>query len=478
MKKLGRSITIITFSLFVTSLLVLSGSAPFADSQNPTASPPIEPLALQGGVQLRNPTESSSIPASKAVSPSDSKASLSKKYLDNLLAAELALSRGDLESALANYSWVAKETQDPKISRRATEIALLYGVLANAQDSALLWAKTDPSNLEAKLTAAAILIRAGDLKQALTFFKQIDTLQPTDGDDQFLILYKQLEDPTDRSRIIGLLEQLQTKNAYIALSEIYLFQSETSKALTNSEKAINLDSNNAHAIILYTQSLVGTNQAEKAKSFLDTQLQKQPNNVLLKFFYIQFYEEQGQPNKGYNQLVSLSKMENLSASELFLLSRLSMEGKWLPEAEILLKKLEKLPDQADLAHYFLGRLSELQSQNAKAIEWYQQVENAPFYGVAHIRASLLYNSMNNPTAALQILNTMEVGPEDERPVALAKVETFIAMQDYTKALMLLDTLLQSTPTDLELQNTRAALAKKIAEEAATKGKAPALIKQR
>lgn len=477
--------TVITFSLFVTSLILVSGSAPVASSTPLNTSHPSEPqkeiIALEGGVKTSPSTEKETTPP-KAPSPllsgsnTNPDPSLPKKYLDNLLAAELALSRGDLEVALANYSWLAKQTQDPKISKRATEIALLYGVLANAQESAILWAKTDPNNLEAKLTAAAILIRANDLKQAALFFKQIDALQPKDGDDQFLILYKQLEDPTDRSRIVELLEQMHTKNAYVALSEIYLFQSEAPKALSNSEKAIGLDPNNSHAIILYTQSLLSTNQVEKAKSFLDAQLQKQPNNLQLKFFYIQFYEEQGDPKKAYNQLVLLTKVDNLSPAELFLLARLSMEGKWLPQAETLLKKLEKEPEQADLAHYFLGRLSEAQSQPEKAIEWYLQVENPPFYGIAHIRASLLYAALKNPTSGLQILNNMELSSEDERPAALAKVEIFIAMEEYTKALALLDVLLQSTPNDADLQNTRAALAKKIAEDSA-KNKAPAL-KQR
>lgn len=464
MKKLGRSVTVIVFSFFVSSLLLLSASARFADASH---------FVSLHQKQI-NPVGSPTI---------DSNPSLSKKYLDTLLAGEFALSRGALKTAFENYSWVAKETQDPIVSRRATEIALLLGSLPLAQEEALLWAKTDPKNLEAKLTSAALLIQANNLKLALPFLKQIEDLQPDDAYDQFLLLYKQFEDPTVQGRLIGLLEQLNSKNAYLALSEIYLFQSETEKALTTSQKIMQIDPKLVQGIILYTQSLVANHQLEKAQKFLDTQLQKQPNNVPLQFFYIQFYERQGALNKANKQLSILAKRQDLNASELFVLARLSMEAKSLDQAEDLLKRLEKTStssEQSDLARYFLGKLSELQTKPKQAIEWYQKVETPPFYGISHIRASLLYNDLKDPVTALEILDNMDISSEEERSVILAKIEILASIQQYNKALILIDGLLEKTPSDMELQTVRAAIAQKIAEgqRQTVKNKAPALVKER
>lgn len=464
MKKLGRSVTIIVFSLFISSLLLLSASARFADAGGPYAA-----------------LKQKQMKTYLAPAPIHSDSSLSKKYLDTLLVGEFALNRGDLKTALENYSWVAKESQDPKISRRATEIALLSGSLPLAQREALLWAKTDPKNLEAKLTSAAILIQANNLKQAFPFLKQIEELKPQDAYDQFLLLYKQFEDPTVQSRLIGLLEQLNSKNAYLALSEIYLFQSQTEKALENSQKTLQIDPNLAQGIILYTQSLVANHQLDKAQKFLDAQLQKQPNNVPLQFFYIQFYERQGALDKAKKQLSSLAKRQDLNPSELFVLARLSMEAKSLDQAESLLKRLEKTSlssEQSDLARYFLGKLSELQTKPKQAIEWYQKVENPPFYGISHIRASLIYNDLKDPTKALEILDNMETAPEDERPVTLAKIEILASVQQYHKALTLVEGLLEGTPSDIELQSVRTALKKKIAEGQSVKSRGPALVKER
>ena len=129
---------------------------------------------------------------------------------------------------------------------------------------------------------------------------------------------------------------------------------------------------------------MANHQLNKAQKFLDAQLQKQPNNVHIQFFYIQFYERQGALSKAQKQLSALSKRQDLNASELFVLARLNMEGKQLNQAENLLKRLDKTStstEQSDLARYFLGKISELQAKPKQAIAWYQQVENPPFYGI-------------------------------------------------------------------------------------------------
>src|SRR5690606_34584386 len=104
--------------------------------------------------------------------------------------------------------------------------------------------------------------------------------------------------------------------------------------------------------------------------------------------------------------------------------------------------------------------------------------NAPFYGIANIRASLLYNSLKDSTKALAILDSMEVTPEEARSVMLAKIEIFASIQEYNRALSIVDLLLKEMPDDADLQTVRSALVKKISEKSPAKSQAPALIKQR
>src|SRR5436309_1591004 len=79
--------------------------------------------------------------------------------LYQVMAAEMALDRDQPDVALANYIALAKETQDAEIAARATQIALNYATLETALTPALIWAKTDPTNLEAQITTAALYLR-------------------------------------------------------------------------------------------------------------------------------------------------------------------------------------------------------------------------------------------------------------------------------------------------------------------------------
>ena len=81
-------------------------------------------------------------------------------------------------------------------------------------------------------------------------------------------------------------------------------------------------------------------------------------------------------------------------------------------------------------------------------------------------------TLKNPAMALEILDNMDIGPEDERSVILAKIEILASTQQYNKALSLVDGLLEGTPSDVELQSVRDAIAKKIAEGQNTNTKTP------
>jgi len=435
------------------------------DNNTPSPSPKSDPIQNQS--------------SSKSSSSLQSDTSLSKNYLEPLLEAELALSRGDLKVALRNYIWVAQETQDPKIGRRATEIALSYGDLTQAQNAAHIWAASDPNNLEAKLTLAAILIRAGDTKGALVYFKQIDMLNPNEATSQWLMLYKQLDDPNDRARISSVLEQIHTKSADAALSQIYLFNSDLQKAIQYSEKAIKLDPNNAQAIIAYAQTLASNNQLAQAIQFMEEKLKKDPKSIPLKLFFVQFCYENDQSKKAYPQVIELTKIEGLGAPELFGLARFSMEAQWFAQARIFLNKLAKLPEQSDLAYYFLARLSDVEAKPQEAIQWYLQVENPPFYMLAHIRASLIYSTiLNNPDKALQTLEQAQSNNSEEaKQLALAKIEIFSSIKRYNEARHLVKMLVQENKSDLDLLFIDAILAARLKDNQAAEQSFQSILKQ-
>ena len=77
---------------------------------------------------------------------------LSPQILFQILSADLALQRGEVGAAWNTYSQLARQTRDPRLARRATEIALGGRALNEATQSARLWQELSPESTQASQT--------------------------------------------------------------------------------------------------------------------------------------------------------------------------------------------------------------------------------------------------------------------------------------------------------------------------------------
>ena len=88
---------------------------------------------------------------------------LSPQILFQILAADLALQRGEVGAAWNTYSLLARQTRDPRLARRATEIALGGRALNEATQSARLWQELSPESTQASQTLETLLLASGKL---------------------------------------------------------------------------------------------------------------------------------------------------------------------------------------------------------------------------------------------------------------------------------------------------------------------------
>jgi tetratricopeptide (TPR) repeat protein len=86
----------------------------------------------------------------------DKDAGLSAELFYKLLLGDVALQRGDVMLAARAYYEAARESRDPRIARRATEIALATRQRNLAQEAAKLWIAVDPGAERPKQIVAAL----------------------------------------------------------------------------------------------------------------------------------------------------------------------------------------------------------------------------------------------------------------------------------------------------------------------------------
>lgn len=80
----------------------------------------------------------------------------SAQFLYQAFLGEIAARRGSASTAVAIYLDLTRKTQDPKIARRATEIALQHREMALAAEAARLWLEIEPESQVALQTVTAI----------------------------------------------------------------------------------------------------------------------------------------------------------------------------------------------------------------------------------------------------------------------------------------------------------------------------------
>jgi len=86
--------------------------------------------------------------------------------LYQLMAAELAAQQGDLGAAYSIYLKLARETRDPRLARRAAELALQGRALQQSLEAAELWRQLAPASKEASKSLALLYASSGRFDDA------------------------------------------------------------------------------------------------------------------------------------------------------------------------------------------------------------------------------------------------------------------------------------------------------------------------
>jgi Flp pilus assembly protein TadD len=111
--------------------------------------------AFPVAAQQPAPGSAGSLVAGK-LSPAPKEGELTADLFYKFLLAEVAVQRGELPVAARAYFEAARESRDPRLARRATEIALAARQRGMAVESASLWASLDPEASRPKQILASL----------------------------------------------------------------------------------------------------------------------------------------------------------------------------------------------------------------------------------------------------------------------------------------------------------------------------------
>lgn len=390
--------------------------------------------------------------------------SFSEETVFSLLSAELAGQRDRFDIALGNYLTQARKTQDPGVSERAFRIAEYLGADQPALETALLWARNAPGDLDAQRAAAIQLARNGRYDESLVYMEKVLQGQ---GDTHFDFLALSAAD-TDENTRRGLLqsfERLLAKypgNGQLIFGKALLMQQDG-----NTEGALGLLEDNPPQegeiapILLRARLLAALDRGDEAMPLLEKNLKKIPDDKRLRLTYARMLVEQNRMDDAKVQFATLVQQYPDDDELRYSLALVCLEGKAWDEAYSYLQELVERGSHVDSARLNLGRIAEERGDPQAALDEYAQVGPGTDFLPAQLRqADILIANGRADEASRRLAEARDAQPDYAIQLYLIEAETLANNDKTQSAWLVLQNAIKQNPDDLNLLYTRSMLAEK------------------
>ena len=205
---------------------------------------------------------------------------LTEGLLYEFLLAEIAGQRGNLALSAQAYVDLAKRTRDPRIARRATEVALYARMNNAAIDAASIWHETEPGSTRPLQALAGLLVAAGRYDEALPNLKKLLAGSAGDPASGFTQLTRTLANAQDKQAALKLVRSLaadypKLAEAHLAVAQAAVNAGDERAALEEARKAGQLRPD-WEAAVLFEAQLLQKVSVDQAASLLAGYLKKYP----------------------------------------------------------------------------------------------------------------------------------------------------------------------------------------------------------
>jgi len=351
---------------------------------------------------------------------------LSEELMFRYLSAEIALQRGNAFSAYATMLSIARSTSDPRLARRATEMAMSGSLPAEALKAARVWHEIAPHSEEASQVLLGLQLqsnRPDEAKQSLA--AMLSGSSPTTLPLAIGNVQRLLSRLPDRARAASLLKELlepyrDAVDARLALAQMAMVSGDRAAAIKELQNTLTKFPASEMAALMLAQ--IAEDKAEATKTLVDF-LKKNPKAREVRLAYSRMLFEQGKIVDAKKEFKTLLQQTPNDQTALYALGLLSAQSNEMADAEKYLSTyIANLKDQPDRerdatqALMVLAQIAEDRSDEAGVIKWLQLVPELGQSGAvnATIKRAQLQAKAGKLDEARKLLNEADVNNDDER----------------------------------------------------------------
>jgi Flp pilus assembly protein TadD len=355
---------------------------------------------------------------------------LSDELLFKLLTAEIAYQRGEWQTAYVTTFVVAQQTRDPRIARRAAEMAIGAKQNGEALAAVRLWHDLEPHSEEAAQYLLGFIVLSDELDSAEPMFAQrLAEARPMTRGLMLLQIQRMLTRARDKADAFSLLERLvapylNTAEAHIALAQGAWVKADAARAINEARIAVTLNPMSELAILTLSQVVPDKDEAGRV---LTNFLKAHPESREVRLAHARLQIDQKQYAKARAEFEALLKLQPDDLSSLYALGVLASQSNDAKSAEKYLssyvKALGENPDDErdpTQALLILAQIAEERKDIPAALSWLEQIEGGESFIPAQIRRAQLMHKQGDLNGGLNLLH--ELKPDAERE----KVQLIVA----------------------------------------------------
>ncbi len=449
------------FPVAVVAAFILSACAQAPARQSAEAAPEVQPKARVEPLPQQE---------------------LTGQILYQTLLAEIAGQRGNLDLSASAYMDLARSTRDPRVARRAAEIALHGRNLDMALQATRLWVEIDPESSQAHQMMAGLLVSANRLDELQPHVAKLLAQEGENLGDGLMRLNRLFARYPDKKAVLTMVEQLTQPyiglpEAHFARAQAALNAAEWRRGIAGADKALDLRPDWDLAVMLKAQ-LQRTESPEAAIETLRTYLAGHPQAREVRLQYARNLVGARKFSQARTEFQRLLGDFPGNVDVIYAVAVLSVQlSDWEAAEENFKKLLGKDFAEIDTVRLYLGQIAEERKQFDAALRWYAEVAPGEQYLAAQLRIAQLLARQGNLDAGRRHLQEVRAaGNADRIQLLLAESQLLRDGGRTQEAYELLAGGLATQPEQSELLYESALLAEKLGRHEAMEASLRKLIR--
>ena len=406
---------------------------------------------------------------------------LTSSVLFRILASEISAQRGQYQPAAKTMLDLARETGDPRLSRRALEFFLASGNLSGALEASRVWLRQSPSDAEAVSTEMALAAAAGQTA-GLTETLRKKIQKATNKKDAIGQALGILGRMPDRKAAFQILDQALTESgvkhslaARIALADMALAAGDPSRAVAEAKLALALSPRSEEAamrVFEYGLRMDPRQALQDARTFV----RANPGARRLRLMLASQLSDSKDFDGALQELADMQRRAPEDFDLLYMQAQVAYRAKRLDQARAFLEQFVSVQSQREKgvapgstdagsaladAYLLLSRIAEDQGRYDDAVADLSRIEEPSARYSSRLRQATIRARQGRVDEALAMIDA--ANPQDEEEALIGALTVSQILRDASRipeAIERLKVADQTLPESLEIKYELAMLQEK------------------